>query len=414
MSDNRQQRPPLEGVRVLDFGRVLAAPHAARQLADMGADVIKIERPVTGDDSRLDPFIFEDGLSGAYMQQNWGKRSLAIDLRHEEARPIVEALVRESDILIENFRPGVMNRLGFGYEALSAINPRLIMCSISAYGQTGPYAQRAAYGQVVEAAAAIPELTGEPGRPPMPTLVPIADNMAAALALGAICAALYRRQDTGLGEYIDVSLLEAAFQMHDMAVQQYDGSRGKVKMTRRGLQDETWVPWGFFEGADGWICIMAGNDRIWQSLANVLGRSDLATDPRYATYADRAERKDELYELVEQWVGSFTSIDQAIDLLAEAGVPAERVNDVGQAIQHPQIQARGMLVEFEHPRVGTLRVMNTGMTFATSEVGVRGTPPDLGQHTREVLTEVGYDAAQIEKLLASNVVFEHEREDDGA
>ncbi|GAA1697491.1 CoA transferase [Mycolicibacterium murale] len=400
----------LSGVRVLDFGRVLAGPYAARHLADLGADVIKIERPVYGDDTRMDPYIYEDGLSAGFMQLNWGKKSLSIDLRHADAKAIIRELVAKSDVVIENFRPGVMKKLGFGYDQLVHTNPALIMCSVSAYGQTGPYAQRAGYGPVTEAAAGVPELSGESDGPPMPTVLPIADNMASGLALAAICAALFHRERTGEGEYIDISLLEAAFQMHDMAVQQYLASDGTVAMTRRGIRDVTWVPWGFFANGPDWVCIMAGNDSSWRSVAELLGRADLLDDPQFADYEGRSANRDVIYRAVEEWVAAQPSALAAVDALVAAGVPAERVNTIGQAVEHPQIQARNMLPTFNHPVVGEVRVMNSGITLRNTSASVRGSAPDLGEHNREILAELlGRDTAEITRLTEEGVLFEHPR-----
>lgn len=400
----------LAGVRVLDFGRVLAGPHAARNMADLGAEVIKIERPVYGDDTRMDPFIYEDGLSAGFMQLNWGKKSLSIDLQSDDAKSIIRTLVEKSDVVIENFRPGVMAKLGFGYDELVKLNPALIMCSVSAYGQTGPYAQRPGYGPVAEAAAGVPELSGEVDGPPMPTVLPIADNMASTMALASICAALFNRERTGRGEYIDISLLESAFQMHDMAVQQFLASKGEVQMTRRGIRDVTWVPWGFFAVGGDWVCIMAGNDSSWRSLAELIGHKDLLDDPRFADYEGRSKHRDVVYGAVEEWVADQPSAADAVEALIAARVPAERVNSISQAIEHPQIQARNMLPTFDHPLVGEVRVMNSGIHLRNTSADVQGSAPDLGEHNREILSEiVGLDGSAIEALTAAGVVYEHPR-----
>jgi CoA:oxalate CoA-transferase len=410
MNSAQSKERPLEGIRVLDFGRILAAPHCALLLRDLGADVIKIERPVYGDDSRSDPYVYEPGLSAAFMQQNWGKKSVSVDLRTEQGKDIIRALVRKSDIVIENFRPGVMAKLGFSYDALAKINPRIIMCSISAYGQTGPYAQRAGYGSIAESVAAIPEVTGDPKGPPMPTVLPIADNMAAGLALSAICAVLYWRERSGRGQYIDIALLDAAFQMHDIAVEQFLASNGKVRMTREGIRSVTWVPAGLFKGKDGWVQILTGNEFIWPSLAKAMGRPDLVEHPDFATFERRFEHRETMYKLMEEWVESFDSIDQIVELLGAAGVPCDRVNTVEQAINHPQLRARQMLVERIHPTMGPMLVMNSGINLSDLAADVSGTPPFLGEHNREVLeTLLGMDASTIDRLTAEGVLYQDPR-----
>ena len=411
MTDRPSAAPrALEGLRVLDFGRVLAAPHAAQFMADLGAEVIKIERPKHGDDTRFDPHIYEPGLSGAFMQQNWGKKSLSIDLRQASAKPVIEALIQKSDVLIENFRPGVIDRMGFSWERVHELNPRMVMCSVSAYGQTGPYAQRPGYGPLAEAIAAIPDMSGEPDGAPMPTIVPIADNMAAAMAFGAICAALLYRERKGEGQYIDISLLDAAFQMHDIATQRYLATGGKEEMRRRGLRDETWVPWGFFQGADGWVCIMCGNESIWPPLARSMGREDMIEDPRFDNFEHRYEHRAEVYRTVEEWVAGFESIAQIVDLLSEAGVPAAPVNSIGQAVQDPQIRARDLLVSFDHPRLGPMQVVNSGLRFSATSADVHGLPPYLGEHNHEIVVDIaGLDAEQYQALCEQGVLYRDER-----
>lgn len=411
-TEQERAKRALHDIRVLDFGRVVAGPHCAQMLCVMGADVIKIERPVYGDDSRFDPHVFEPGLSGAFMQQNWGKRSLSIDLRKPEAKDIIMKLVEKSDVVIENFRPGVMERLGFSYDALSRVNPRIIMASVSAFGQTGPYADRLGYGPIAEAIAAVPELTGEPDGPPMPTMFPIADNLAAALACASVLAALHWRERSGLGQYIDMSLLDAVFQGQDLAFEQYLGTGGKQQMRRKGLRDVTFVPWGFFEGKDGWVCIMCGNESMWEPLAKTMGRADMVDDPRYKDFASRYEHRDEVYRVVEEWVRSVDSVDTVVNLMNEAGVPCDRVNTVAEAVNHPQVLARNLIVERDHPTLGRLKVVNSGLNFSRTPADIYGLPPFLGEHNDEVLRDLlGIDEASIAALNEAGILYRDPRVD---
>jgi crotonobetainyl-CoA:carnitine CoA-transferase CaiB-like acyl-CoA transferase len=413
---NEQDRSnrALNDIRVLDFGRIVAGPHCAQMLCAMGADVIKIERPVHGDDSRFDPHVFEPGLSGAFMQQNWGKRSLSIDLRRPEAKRIILSLVEQSDVVIENFRPGVMRKLGLSYEELAKVNEGIIMASVSAFGQTGPYADRLGYGPIAEALAAVPELTGEPNGPPMPTMFPIADNLAAALACSSILAALHWRKSSGLGQYIDVSLLDAVFQGQDLAFEQYLGTNGRQQMRRKGLRDVTFVPWGFFEGKDGWVCIMCGNESMWAPLATVMGRADMIEDSRYKDFAARYDNRAEVYRVVEDWVRSVNSIDTIVQLMHEAGVPCDRVNTVSEAVIHPQVLARELIVEREHPTLGRLKVVNSGLKFSRTPADIYGTPPFLGEHNHEVLSGLlGLGDDEVEQLTQSGVLYRDPRSDFG-
>lgn len=409
---NTDSIPPraLSGVRVLDFGRVVAGPHCAQMMCAMGADVIKIERPVHGDDSRSDPYVYEPGLSAAFMQQNWGKRSLSIDLRDKDAKQIILDLAAKSDVVIENFRPGAIAKLGFSYEALSAVNKRIIMCSISAYGQTGPYSSRLGYGPIAEAMAGIPELTGEPDGPPMPTQYAIADNMAAAMACSAICAALYWRDRSGLGQYIDMALLDAAFQGQDMAVEQFLASNGKVRMTRRGLRDVTFVPWGFFKGKDGYVVIMCGNESMWEPLARAMGREDMVTDPRYDNFAHRYENRADVYRVVEDWVLAQGSVQQVSELMSDAGVPCEVINTIEQAVNHPQVRARNLVIEREHPTLGKVLTVNSGLNFSRTPADPIGHPPFLGEHNREILAELlELPQDRIRELMERGVLYEEPR-----
>jgi len=284
------------------------------------------------------------------------------------------------------------------------------MCSISAFGQTGPYADRLGYGPIAEALAGIPELTGEPGGPPMPTQYAIADNLAAAMACTSICAALYWRDRSGIGQYIDMSLLDAAFQGQDMAVETYIASGGKERMTRRGLRDLVFVPWGFFEGADGWVVIMCGNESMWAPLAKAMGREDMIDDPRYDNFDHRYENRDEVYDIVGRWVRSCASVDDVVAAMAEAGVPCDRINTIEQAVNHPQVLARGLLVERQHPTLGPMQVVSSGLHFSATASDPPGLPPFLGEHNGDILEGLlGYGKDDVRRLTEEGVIYQDPR-----
>lgn len=406
-SSPENHRGPLSGVRVLDFGIVLAAPHCAKMLLDMGAEVYHVERPGSGDEGRHGSYQYAPGQSDYFFLQNWGKKSLSIDLKHPDGKKIIEKLVEKSDVVIENFRPGVMTKLGFGYDRLAELNPGIVMCSISAYGQTGPYAQRPGYGALAEAVAGIPELTGEPDGPPMPTLFPIADNLAAAMAVGAICAALYGREKTGVGRHLDISLLDAAFQGHDIAVSRYLASGGEIIKTRRGLRDEIFVPWGYFQGSDGWVQIKTVETEAgFAALARAMGREDLVGDKRFDSPDSRSLNKDALYDVMEKWVKTFKSVREIVDLLVKAGVPVSTVNTIADAINDPQILARKLIIERDHPHFGTIRLQNPwGVNFEDTEAP--GLPPLLGEHNEQAVVDLaGFDRSEYQKFVDGGVLYQ--------
>ncbi|RWI88903.1 CoA transferase [Mesorhizobium sp.] len=397
---------PLTGIRVLDFGRVVAAPRSARLMADLGADVIHIERPVLGDDTREDPYVFFKGMSGAFIQQNWGKKSLCINLKHADAHVILYPLIEKADVVIENFRPGLMDALGLGYGKLSSINPGIVMCSISAFGQDGPYAGRIGYGYVVDAIAGMAMMTGDDDAVPTPPHLPMADGAAGLLAFGLICAALQGRHATGKGRYIDLSLLEAVTALHERPTQLFLSSQGTIRPTRRGLHDDLMVPWGYFEARDGWICIICATDRQWAALCAAMGSPAEGTDPRYATNDRRIEHRAEIYERITRWIGTFVSRDEIDALLSRHNVPCGKINIIPQVLEDPQVTARRSFVTRQHPQIGPVRLHNfLGSSMADAELGRPA--PLLGQHTREVALEAaGLDEATYRKLLESGCLFE--------
>ncbi|WP_292619723.1 CaiB/BaiF CoA-transferase family protein [Mesorhizobium sp.] len=395
---------PLAGVRVLDFGIVLAAPHCARLMVDMGAEVFHIERTGEGDAARHSGYLHGPGLSDSFFLQNWGKKSLSVDLKHPDGKRLIERLVAKADVVIENFRPGVIAKLGFGYERLSEINPGIIMCSVSAYGQTGPYAQRPGYGALAEAVAGVPEITGEPDGPPMPTLFAVGDNVASAMALGAICAALYDRTRTGKGRYLDISLLDATFQSHDIATPRYLASKGKVLHTRRGLLDAIYVPWGYFKGRDGWVQIKSiETEDGFATLLRAIGHGGLVGDPRFANPDARSENRAIIYDLMQKWVDGFASIRAIVDLLVDAGVPVAPVNTIPDVVKDPQILARRLIIDREHPTLGTLPLQNHwGVNFRDSQAPAY--PPFLGEHNREATEIAGLSEAEFGRLSREGVL----------
>jgi len=392
---------PLNGTRVLDLTRVLAGPFATQLLVDLGAEVVKVERPGDGDETRHLPPL-RDGESHYFLSVNRGKRSVVIDLKRPEGRELVLALAAVSDVLIENFRPGVIARLGLDYGRVSAVNPALVYCSISAFGQTGPLAERSAFDIAMQAMGGGMSVTGEPDGPPLRSGLPMADLGTGLFAAIGILAAVVERQRTGRGQLVDVAMFDA---MAGLLTQH----AGRYFMTgestgRHGNGHPAVVPYGTYPAADGDIVIANLGERFWPKIARAIGRPELAGDPRFQTNADRLRHRDELDALIAAETRRLPVAEW--EALFEAGdVPHAPVLSVGQVLEHPQARARGMVAEVEHALLGRIRTTGRPITLPAHPDPAPEPAPLLGQHTDEVLRELlGATPEQLRDWRASGIV----------
>ena len=403
---------PLSHLRVLDLSRVLAGPWATQVLADLGAEVIKVERPGIGDESRAwgPPFLRdargeETGESAYFLGTNRGKRSIAVDLSVPEGRAIVRRLAERSDVLVENFKVGALDRLGLGYDELSAANPGLVYCSITGFGQTGPYRARAGYDFLIQAMGGLMSVTGEPdgapGGGPMKVGVAIADVLTGMYATTAVLAALAHRERSGRGQRVDLALLDVQVAM--LANQAQSTLVTGRPPGRMGNAHPSIVPYQAFATRDGHIVLAVGNDGQFARFCEAAGRPELSRDARFATNAARVRNRADLVALLAPVLAARTSRDW-IAALEGAGVPGGPINDLAQVLADPQVRARGLRVEVPHPLAGTVPVVASPIRLSETPVE-HGTPPLLGQHTREVLVEVlGMDAAEVEALRERRVI----------
>ena len=376
---------PLEGIRVADFSRVLAGPYCTMMLGDLGADVVKIESP-EGDDTRRWGPPYQGGESAYYLSCNRNKRGVVLDLRSEEGREWSHRLAVRSDVLVENFRPGSMKRWGLGYEQLAEENPGLVYCSISGYGRTGPDAELPGYDYVIQGAGGIMSITGEPYGTPTKVGVAIVDLTAGMFALSAILAALRVRDATGKGQKIDISLLDSHLAWLANVGSNYLLS-GETP-GRYGNGHANIVPYQTFKAKDGWLILAVGNDRQWGRFCGAVERPDLMSDERWATNDARVRNRDALVPLLEE-LFSGRSVEEWLALLKASEVPAGPVNTVDRALNDPQTVARGMVQEIEHPRIGPLRMVASPLHLEATPPVIRRHPPMLGEHTEEVLGELG-------------------------
>jgi crotonobetainyl-CoA:carnitine CoA-transferase CaiB-like acyl-CoA transferase len=395
----------LDGVRVLDLTQYLSGPSCTRLLAALGADVIKVEFGPGGDPSRTLPVIRDD-RSAYYVQQNRGKRSVAVDFSHPASASLIAELADRSDVLVENFGPGVLERRDLGHETLQARNPRLIFASISGFGRTGSRSHLPGYDLIGQAFSGMMHLTGEPDGPPQSTGSPIADFAAGLSCFGAIGHALFARERTGRGERIDVSLVEPLVYMHSIAVMAPSASEGAYRQTRTGRHFGAVAPSGTFRGPDGWLVLQV-LDPQWPRLCAAMGRPELATDPRWADTAGRAAHADEINTMVENWMGSFPSNAALLAHLEAHRLPAAPVIDPADTGEDPWFRERGIVCDVDDEVLGRISVTGLPMRFGTVAPPTVDRPaPFLGQHNAEVLAELlGYDAARIDELVADGVLM---------
>lgn len=392
---------PFAGVRVLDLSRILSGPYCTMVLADFGAEVIKVERPGAGDDTRHWGPPFVGGESGYFLSINRNKKSITVDMSTPEGREIIYRLARTADVAIENFRPGTADRLGIGYERLRQENPSIIYCSISGFGQTGPYRDRPGYDALAQAMSGMMAITGEPDGPPMKHGMSIADIGAGMWAVFAIAAALYHRERTGEGQAIDVSLLDAQLSWLTYAAGNYFASG--TNPGRYGSAHPNIVPYQPFATADGYIMLAVGNDRLWQQFCQAAGRPELADQPGFRTNAERVTNRAEVVATVAAIMAQRTTAEW-MEVLERVGVPAGPINTVEQILRDPHVLAREMVVTLQHPTAGEVKTVGIPAKLSDTPGTVRSAPPLLGQHTDEILAELGYDAAAIADLRERGIV----------
>jgi len=395
---------PLDGLLVLDFSRVLAGPFCSMILGDLGARVIKVEPLGLGDDTRqYGPFIGQD--SGYFMSINRNKESIALNLKAPKGLEVALKLAERADILVENYRPGTMNRLGLGYEALSQRNPKLVYASVSGFGQDGPWKGKPAYDIIVQGQSGMMSITGHPGGPPTRIGISIGDIAAGLYATIGIVSALHERQASGKGQMIDVAMLDSQVAILENAVARYLVT-GEIPGPL-GTRHPSITPFAAFPSADGYILVGAGNDSLWRKLCESVERIELASDPRFLTNRLRTENWAQLEPLLND-IFSHRTTASWVAFLEAQGIPCGPVNSMDKVVANPQVQARGTLVEVEGMSGGSLRMPRTPIKMSRTDPCVYRPAQHLGASTRDVLAEIGYDDAQVQEMTDSGVVGIHE------
>src|SRR5712691_2739409 len=392
----------LDGIRVIDLSRVIAGPWCGALLADMGADVVKVEGVADADESHTWP-PHKDGESAAYLLFNRNKRGMTLDLKSPEGVEVVKKLSATADVVIENFRTGTMESFGLGWDVLSAINPRLIYCSVSAFGRTGPRKDSAGYEALMQAFSGIMSITGEPGGQPVRSAVSFLDLTTGMLTAFGVVNALLHRERTGVGQRVDGSLLETAVSLLAFHAEGYLLTGAIPKALGSGHPSLS--PYRNFRCGDGqWLFIAAANDRFWGRLAPALGLAELATDERFARNVDRVKHRAELEDILEKTIAAQER-EPLLKCLEEADVPATPVNTVDQVMNDPQTIERGIVQRVVHPRLGEIPVIGTPLRFSRMNPGVRRAAPLRGQHTDEILAACGFTPARIQELRDRKVVL---------
>jgi len=402
--DNDNPLPPmLSGCKILDFTQYLAGPTVTRLMAEMGAHIIKIEQAPMGDPSRLLPFL-KNGRSAYFVQQNRGKKSLCLDFSKAEAIDLLHSLISTVDVVVENYGPGVMEKRYLDYASLKKINPRIIMVSISAFGRHSPLSHKVGYDLIAQAFSGVMHMTGPADGPPQFVGLGIADVTSGVHAFAALGYALYYREKTGVGQHIDMAMVDALYHMHEVNVQAYSMSGGQYVPKRAGSHHPLICPVGTFKGPQGWIVILA-LDRQWEAMCRAMGKLELVNDPRFATGADRGKNQKELIAIIESWLQSFPTDEAALTALEEQRVPSAPVMSIVDTVSHPYFQERQMVRTIHDPVLGELTIPGFPFKFSAFPELPDIQAPLLGEHNNEVLnSQLGYTDAQIGELREKGVL----------
>jgi crotonobetainyl-CoA:carnitine CoA-transferase CaiB-like acyl-CoA transferase len=397
----RRPRPPLAGIRVIDLTRVLAGPFCSMSLGDMGAEVIKVEEPGKGDDTRGWP-PFTGGEATYFMSVNRNKKSLTLNMKAPEGQAILRRLIAKADVVLENFRPGTMERLGFGYDALRKLNPRLIYCAISGFGESGPESSRPGYDLIVQGESGVMDLTGFPDGPPVKVGNSVGDLVSGMAAAQGVALALLSRAKSGKGQKVEIGMLDVMASLLTYQAGLYWNAGGKP--ARRGNQHPSIVPYEVFQAQDAYMTLGVANNSLWERMCRAIGREDLAQDPRFDSEAKRVTNREALIPALNAEFGRRPAADW-LKRLDEAGVPAGRIKTVAEVCESEHLRARGMFVNVQHPKAGSVTAMGVPIRLWDTPGAASAPAPLLGQHTDEILTGLlRVPKTKVDKLRAAGVV----------
>ncbi len=392
---------PLSGLKVVDLSRFIAGPYCTMKLGDMGAEVIKVESPGKGDDSRALGPPFLEGEAAYYLSFNRNKKSITLNLREEKARRILHKLIAEADIFVENFRVGITEKMGLTYEDLKKINEEIIYCSITGYGHNSPYREKPSFDVMIQGEAGLMSITGFPDGPPQRLGVAIADVLGGFHAVEGILLALINRMKTGKGQFIDVSLMDSIIAILTYQAGNYlatNEAPGRV-----GNRHPMITPYESFETKDGYVIFAVGNQRLWENFVKVINREDLNKDPRFADMKSRNRYPGELKSILETITREKTT-ENWVQIMEEAGVPCGRIRTIDQVLTDPHVDVREMVVEVEHPKAGPIKLIGVPTKLSLTPGDITLPPPTLGQHTVEILNNLGYNEEDIKSMQAEGVI----------
>ncbi|RLA45187.1 MAG: hypothetical protein DRR06_07895 [Gammaproteobacteria bacterium] len=398
------QKHILDGYKIIDFTQYLAGPSATRLMAEMGADIVKVEVAPHGDPSRSFPFR-ANKRSAYFVQQNRGKKSLCLDVKNEKSKAVLTELIKQCDVLIENFAPGVIGRLGFDWETVHKLNPKLVMCSMSAFGQTGPLSHLPGFDYIAQAYAGVTSVIGEPDKPPSLPMLGIGDVTTGVHACGALGYALLDVHRTGEGQLLDISLLDCYFHQHEINVQAYSASKGKIVPRRSGSHHYAVAPTGIFQGPEGYIMILALLHQ-WPEMCKAMGREDMIKDPKFASNDARVENLQELIKVIEGWLQSFDTDEAAMAALQAVRVPVAPILTIPQAVAHPHHRQRGTIRKISDRILGEFDIPGVPLRYSNFPDLLPLDAPFLGEQNREILGEwLGYSSEQIEAMESDGILI---------